>query len=92
MINYTKTLNTPLTKQDKKNAADMTIIREYKKLMAKANDYKQSYIKLKDKNSSKLPDDLKSSLNRLTISEYNDALLYYNMAQDLKAKYPNIIK
>lgn len=92
MINYTKTLNTPLTKQDKKNAADMAIIREYKKLMAKANDYKQSYIKLKDKNSTKLTDDLKSSLNRLIISEYNDALLYYNMAQDLKAKYPNIIK
>ena len=44
--------------------------------MAKANDYKQSYIKLKDKNSSKLPDDLKSSLNRLTISEYNEILQY----------------
>ena len=82
MINYTKPFYPPLTKQEKKNVADMAIIRKHKKLMVKANKAKEFYLELKAKDSTKLPEDLKYALNRLIISEYNDALLYYNIAQD----------
>ena len=93
MKNFTNSLNLlKLTKQEKQNVIDMSIIRKYKKLMTGAESCKKSYIELKSKDISNLTDDNKDSLKSLIKSEYNDALNYYNSAQELKANYPNIIK
>ena len=92
MINFTKTLNTKYTKQEQENARKMTIVRKYKALMAKANEAKATYIELKAKDTSELTEANKEALKSLTASEYNDALDYYNKAQELKAISPNIIK
>ena len=91
MINFTKTLNTKYTKQEQENARKMTIIRKYKALMAKANEAKKLYIELKAKDTSELTEVNKEALKNLTVSEYNDALEYYNKAQELKANNPNVI-
>jgi len=91
MINFTKTLNTKYTKQEQENARKMTIIRKYKALMAKAYEAKKLYIELKAKDTSKLTEVNKEALKNLTASEYNEALDYYNKAQELKANNPNII-
>lgn len=91
MINFTKTLNTKYTKQEQDNARKMTIIRKYKELMAKANEAKNLYIELKAKDTSKLTDANKEALKNLMTSEYNDALDYYNKAQELKTNNPNTI-
>jgi hypothetical protein len=92
MIDFKNTMSTKLTKQEKQNSMDMAIIRKYKALMAKAKESKTIYIELKAKDTSGLTEANKESLKRLTASEYNDALEYYNKAQDLKAANPNIIK
>jgi hypothetical protein len=92
MINFSRTMNTPRTKKEQQNAIEMTIYKRYNELMAQANKYKQSYIELKTKDSANFTDANKEALKRLTASEYNDALEYYNKAQELKAKYPNVIK
>ena len=91
MINFTKTLNTKYTKQEQENARKMTIIRKYKELMAKAHEAKKLYIELKAKDTLKLTDVNKEALKNLITSEYNDALDYYNKAQELKANNTNII-
>ena len=91
MINFTKTLNTKYTKQEQENARKMTIIRQYKALMAKANEAKQLHIELKAKDTSGLTEVNKEALKNLIVSEYNDALDYYNKAQELKANNPNVI-
>jgi len=92
MINFTKTLNTKYTKQEQENARKMTIIRKYKELMAKAHEAKSLYMELKTKDASKLTEENKEALKNLITSEYNDALDYYNKAQELKINNPNIIK
>ena len=79
-------------KQEQENARKMTIVRKYKELMAKAHEAKSLYIELKAKNTSKLTEENKEALKNLTTSEYNDALDYYNKAQELKINNPNIIK
>ena len=92
MINFSRTMNTPRTKKEQQNAREMTIRKRYNELMAQANEYKQSYIELKAKDSANYTDANKEALKRLTASEYNDALECYNKAQELKANNPNIIK
>ena len=93
MKNFTNSLNLlKLTKQEKQNVIDMSIIHKYKKLMTSAERCKKSYIELKSKDISNLTDDNKDSLKSLINSEYNDALNYYNSAKELKANNPNIIK
>ena len=92
MINFTKTLNTKYTRQEQENSRKMTIVRKYKALMTKANEAKATYIELKAKDASGLTEANKESLKSLTASEYNDALEYYNKAQELKSINPNTIK
>ena len=92
MINFTKTLNTKYTRQEQENSRKMTIVRKYKALMTKANEAKATYIELKAKDASGLTEANKEALKSLTASEYNDALEYYNKAQELKSINPNIIK
>ena len=92
MVNSSRTMNAPRTKKEQQNAIEMTIYKRYNELMAQANKYKQSYIELKTKDNANFTDANKEALKRLTASEYNDALEYYNKAQELKAKYPNVIK
>ena len=91
MIDFKNTMSTKLTKQEKQDSIDMVIIRKYKTLMAKANEAKAAYIELKAKDASGLTEANKEALKSLTASEYNDALEYYNKAQELKSINPNII-
>ncbi len=92
MKNFTNSLSIPkLTKQEKQNVIDMSIIRKYKKLMTEAKRCKESYIELKSKDTSNLTDDNKKSLEYLIQSEYDDALSYYNKAEELKFNNPNLI-
>jgi hypothetical protein len=60
--------------------------------MSKAKSCKQSYVELKAKDNSNLTEVNKIALKNLISSEYNDALRYYNKSEELKVKYPNIIK
>ena len=93
MKNFTNSLSLlKLTKQEKQNVKDMSIISKYKKLMNNAQKCKESYIELKSKDSSNLTKDNKESLKSLIKTEYNDALNYYNSAQKLKNNNPNLIK
>ena len=92
MINFTKTLNTKYTKQEQENARKMTIVRNYKALMIKAKKAKAIYIELKAVDASGLTEANKEALKSLTASKYNDALEYYNKAEELKAINLNIIK
>jgi hypothetical protein len=92
MIDFKNTMSTKLTKQEKQNSIDMVIMRKYKALMTKANEAKATYIELKAKDTSGLTEANKEALKSLTASEYNDALEYYNKAQELKTINPNIIK
>ena len=92
MIDFKNTMSTKLTKQEKQNTCDMVIIRKSKELMSKANEAKVTYLELKGKDTSEFTDANKEALKRLIQSEYNDALEYYNKAQELKANNPNIIK
>jgi hypothetical protein len=93
MKSFTNSLDLlKLTKQEKQNVKDMSIIRRYKKLMSKAQKCKESYIELKSKDESNLTKDNRESLKSLIKSEYNDALNYYNIAKELKTNNPNLIK
>lgn len=92
MIDFKNTMSTKLTKQEKQNSMDMVIIRKYKALMVKAKEAKAIYIELRAKDTSSLTEANKESLKNLTVSEYNDAIEYYNKAQELKDANPNIIK
>ena len=92
MINSIKTLNTKWTKQELKNYSESKIVNRYNSLMSKAKSCKQSYVELKAKDNSNLTEVNKIALKNLISSEYNDALRYYNKSEELKVKYPNIIK
>ena len=93
MKNFTNSLSLlKLTKQEKQNVKDMSIISKYKELMSNAQKCKESYIELKSKDSSNLTKDNKESLKSLIKTEYIDALNYYNRAQELKTNNPNLIK
>ena len=93
MKNFTNSLSLlKLTKQEKQNVKDMSIISKYKKLMSNAQKCKESYIELKSKDSSNLTKENKDSLKSLIKTEYNDALNYYNSAQKLKTNTPDLIK
>ena len=91
MIDFKNTMSTPLTRQEKKNVADMAVIRKHKSLMAKANEAKELYLELKSKNTSGLSLENLEALKRLTKTSYDDALNYYNKAQQLKTNNPNTI-
>lgn len=92
MTNYTKTLSTKWTKQELKNYSESKIVDKYNSLMNKAKRCKQSYLELKAKDNTNITDANRIALKNLIVSEYNDALSYYNKSQELKTKYPNIIK
>jgi len=93
MKHFTNSLSLlKLTKQEKQNVKDMSVISKYKELMSNAQKCKESYIELKSKDSSNLTKDNKESLKSLIKTEYSDALNYYNRAQELKTNNPNLIK
>mgnify|MGYP003652798630 CR=1 FL=1 len=88
MINFTHSLNTKMTKQEKENSRQVTIFFKYEKLMKEAKKSKADYLYCKAKDPLNLDDKNRIALSNLIIIFKEDAIAYWNKAEALRNEYP----
>ena len=87
MINFSQTMSTKYTKQEKENSRKVNIFWKYEKLMKDAKKAKADYLECKGKNPLNLDDKNTIALAELIVIFKEDALEYWNKAEALRNEY-----